>query len=65
MPAFTITGGPARFSDRGIIPRAISMLFTSFQEMGAQTQAYFNCYVSNLELYNESGYDLLGDNVGR
>ena len=56
---FTITGGPERYSDRGIIPRAISMLFTSFQEMEAQTQASFNCYVSYLELYNESGYDLL------
>ena len=27
--------------------------------MEAQTQASFNCYVSYLELHNESGYDLL------
>lgn len=54
---FTITGGPERYSDRGIIPRAISMLFASFLEQSAT--ASFSCYISYLELYNESGYDLL------
>jgi len=54
---FTITGGPERYSDRGIIPRAISMLFAGFQEEVGQ--ASYVCYVSYLELYNESGYDLL------
>jgi kinesin family protein 6/9 len=56
---YTITGGPERYSDRGIIPRAISMLFASFQVQEQTGQASFTCYISYLELYNESGYDLL------
>ena len=63
---FTITGGPERYVDRGIIPRAISMLFANFQADSNQTQsdhnASFTCFVSYLELYNESGYDLLASN---
>lgn len=53
---FTITGGPERYADRGVIPRAISMLFQSLQNINNVT---FSCYVSYFELYNESGYDLL------
>ncbi len=53
---FTITGGPERYADRGVIPRAISMLFSSLQNIKNVT---YNCYVSYFELYNESGYDLL------
>lgn len=56
---FTITGGPEKYSDRGIIPRAISMLFASFQE---QSEFSFSCYISYLEIYNENGYDLLASN---
>ena len=56
---FTITGGPERYSDRGIIPRAISMLFAGFQEQ--QNDTTYCAYISYLELYNESGYDLLVD----
>lgn len=29
---FTITGGPQRYADRGIIPRAISLIFSSIAE---------------------------------
>ena len=29
---FTITGGPQRYADRGIIPRAISLIFSSVAE---------------------------------
>ena len=29
---FTITGGPERYADRGIIPRSISLLFRSMAE---------------------------------
>lgn len=53
---FTLTGGPEKYSDRGIIPRAISMLFN---EIRTRTDVQFNAYVSYLELYNEQGYDLL------
>ncbi len=53
---FTITGGPERYADRGIIPRAISMLFDKLQN---NKNGAFTCYVSYFELYNENGYDLL------
>lgn len=53
---FTITGGAERYADRGVIPRAISMLFSSLQNSNNVT---FSCFVSYFELYNENGYDLL------
>ena len=53
---FTLTGGPEKYSDRGIIPRTISTLFSEFRK---RTDAHFKIYVSYLELYNEQGYDLL------
>lgn len=63
---FTMTGGPERYSDRGIIPRAISLLFSKFQE-DASKGIMYSCFISYLELYNESGFDLLssGDDVTR
>lgn len=53
---FTLTGGPERYSDRGIIPRAISMLYNEFR-----TRTDMNCkaFISYLEIYMERGYDLL------
>ncbi|KAL7495166.1 hypothetical protein ACHAWT_003695 [Skeletonema menzelii] len=61
---FTITGGPARYEDRGIIPRVISTLFRT---MNNAIQSRYSCYVSYLEIYNSSGFDLLvkdhGNNV--
>lgn len=53
---FTITGGAERYADRGIIPRAISLLF---QELSKRSDAHFSVQVSYLEIYNEAGYDLL------
>jgi kinesin family protein 6/9 len=53
---FTLTGGPEKYSDRGIIPRAISMLFN---EIRTRTNMQFKVYISYLEIYNEQGYDLL------
>jgi kinesin family protein 6/9 len=53
---FTITGGPERYEDRGVIPRALSLLFA---EIARRTNAQFTVYVSYLEIYNNSGYDLL------
>jgi len=53
---FTLTGGPERYVDRGIIPRAISMIYNEFR---TRTDLQFKAYVSYLELYNEVGYDLL------
>jgi kinesin family member 6/9 len=31
---FTITGGPERYQDRGIIPRALSYMYNEFKKVG-------------------------------
>ena len=53
---FTITGGPERYEDRGIIPRTLSHLFSEFRR---RSDYSYQMHVSYLEIYNESGYDLL------
>jgi hypothetical protein len=53
---FTITGGAARYVDRGIIPRTLSCIF---KELAARTDTACRVSVSYLEIYNEVGYDLL------
>ena len=53
---FVLQGGPERYADRGLIPRALSMLFN---EARTRTDVQFKLYISYLELYNETGYDLL------
>lgn len=53
---FTITGGPERYEDRGIIPRAVSMVF---QEMQEHADTRYDVRVSYMEIYNEMGFDLL------
>jgi kinesin family protein 6/9 len=53
---FTLTGGPEKYADRGLIPRSISTLFNEFR---SRTDAQFKAYVSYLEIYNDKGYDLL------
>eukprot|EP00606_Chrysophyceae_sp_TOSAG23-5_P001197 GSChrysophyteH2.ASY1.ANO1.1382.1 assembled CDS len=53
---FTLTGGPEKYVDRGIIPRSISMIYNQFR---TRSDMQFKAYVSYLELYNETGYDLL------
>jgi kinesin family protein 6/9 len=55
---FTITGGPERYEDRGLIPRAISHLFKAMKD-DEQKGSSFSCFISYLEIYNQSGYDLL------
>ncbi len=35
------------------------MLFAALQQESSQNKSSYTCYVSYLELYNESGYDLL------
>ena len=57
---FTITGGPERYADRGIIPRAISLLFEEFSKRANNTT--YTCQISYLEIYNENGHDLLASN---
>ena len=57
---FTMTGGPERFADRGLIPRALSRLFDAVR--AAETAGGDTTYevlVSYMEVYNETAYDLL------
>lgn len=53
---FTITGGAERYVDRGIIPRALSYIFSKLAETSETT---YEVRISYLEIYNEAGYDLL------
>ncbi|XP_063764289.1 kinesin-like protein KIF6 isoform X3 [Eleginops maclovinus] len=53
---FTITGGAERYSDRGIIPRTLSYLYERFSQ---DSSMVYTTHISYLEIYNETGYDLL------
>ncbi|BDA45213.1 Kinesin-like protein KIF9 [Coccomyxa sp. Obi] len=55
---FTITGGSERYEDRGIIPRAISLIFSTIAK---RTNTTYMVQVSYLEIFNEAGYDLLDE----
>lgn len=54
---FTVTGGAERYADRGLIPRTIQYMFEAFRKGDAQYQMY----ISYLEIYQDTGYDLLRD----
>ena len=56
---FTITGGAERYADRGIIPRTLSYIFS---HVSKDTQSKFKVSISYMEIYNESGFDLLDEN---
>ena len=53
-----MTGGAARFADRGVIPRALSALYAA---IGARRGGGvdYAVQISYLEIYNDVGYDLL------
>lgn len=53
---FSITGGAERYVDRGIIPRAISLIYS---ELGRRSEYTYTLHFSYLEIYNETGIDLL------
>jgi kinesin family protein 6/9 len=56
---FTISGGTERYADRGLIPRALSTLFS---EAARRTDHSWVVHVSYMEIYCESGFDLLEPN---
>ena len=59
---YTLTGGAARYDDRGIVPRALSRIFASIDRVCSKDSgedAKFTVEVSYVEIYLERGYDLL------
>lgn len=56
---FTITGGAEKYSDRGLIPRTLSYIFSHIKKT---TNSTFKVFISYLEIYREYGYDLLDEN---
>lgn len=58
---FTITGGAENYEDRGLIPRTLRLMFEAFRKGPAQ----YRMYISYLEIYQDSGYDLLRDDSVR
>ena len=59
---FTITGGAERYVDRGIVPRAVTRLFSEITKR-ANDGATYEVTVSYVEVYNDQAYDLLFDAV--
>lgn len=53
---FTMTGGPTKYSDRGIIPRTLQYIFSEFAN---RTDYMYTAHISYLEIYMENAYDLL------
>ncbi|KAJ0062801.1 hypothetical protein NL108_008073, partial [Boleophthalmus pectinirostris] len=53
---FTITGGAEHYRDRGIIPRTLSYLYECFSQ---ESSMVYTTHISYLEIYNDTGYDLL------
>eukprot|EP00928_Gymnodinium_smaydae_P004955 TRINITY_DN116_c1_g1_i1.p1 TRINITY_DN116_c1_g1~~TRINITY_DN116_c1_g1_i1.p1 ORF type:complete len:762 (-),score=210.65 TRINITY_DN116_c1_g1_i1:98-2278(-) len=54
----TMTGGHVGFADRGIVPRAISLIFA---EAAARPESNIAIRLSYAEIYNELIFDLLTD----
>ena len=43
---YTLSGGTVRYEDRGIVPRALSMIFERVEKIGAEENAKFTVEVS-------------------
>lgn len=57
---FTLSGGVDSYSQRGLTPRSLELLFTERDRLHAAGTAAVRVSVSYLEIYNEIVYDLLG-----
>lgn len=58
---YTLMGSTEHYSQRGIIPRAVSKIYKEFR-----TKSDVSCkaFISYLQIYNEQGYDLLDKSFG-
>ena len=59
---YTLTGGVSAYNERGIIPRTLSEVFKAIEL--ASSEAEHTVRISYLEIYNESGFDLLDPKQG-
>lgn len=57
---YTMSGNRDSYSHRGLIPRALSHLFTLAE---ASTDRFITTTISCLEIYNDQMYDLLADKL--
>ena len=57
---YTMSGNRASYSHRGLIPRALSHLFTVAE---AATDRFITTTITCLEIYNDQMYDLLADKL--
>eukprot|EP00927_Polykrikos_kofoidii_P015563 TRINITY_DN16932_c0_g1_i1.p1 TRINITY_DN16932_c0_g1~~TRINITY_DN16932_c0_g1_i1.p1 ORF type:complete len:733 (+),score=171.67 TRINITY_DN16932_c0_g1_i1:135-2333(+) len=57
----TMTGGHAGFDDRGLVPRAISYLYSGPQVAEKRAKNNISIRLSYVEIYNELMFDLLAD----
>ncbi|ORC85050.1 kinesin [Trypanosoma theileri] len=60
---FSITGGTESYNDRGIIPRALALIYEEIARRQQQEECVCNITISYLQIYNDKGQDLL--NHGR
>ena len=59
---YTLTGGPERYADRGLMPRIISSLFKEMNSRATNSSnSSFTVSVSYFQIYNDQGYDLLAE----
>ena len=59
---YTIEGSARLFDDRGLIPRAISYIYSALQSCNsgsAKEKDDVTIHISYLEIYQDTGYDLL------
>jgi kinesin family protein 6/9 len=57
---FSITGGTATYNDRGLIPRALSLIY---DEVARRSECQWTISISYLQIYNDKGQDLLNRGV--
>ena len=58
---YTISGGVDHYSQRGVTPRALELLFSQLEASPGAAGGGTRVRISYLEIYNEVVYDLLGE----
>ena len=54
---YTIEGSARSYAERGIIPRALSHIYSSLEER--EEEEVCSVHISFMEIYQDTGYDLL------